>query len=355
MIDPQLLRIESQIRTAVATSHALGRISPERMGRPVAARWIVAGLTALLVSGCGSGAPPPAESAAAGFPVTVDNCGISTTYERPPTRAVALNQHAIETLLALGLEKSMVGTSYLDDRILPEYQAAYDGLPVLAKEYPSYESLLAAEPDFVYGGWDSAFDEKEGRGRQRLTDAGVHTYLNIEDCLDKPVSLATVDDEIRNIGTIFGVTDRAEQLISQIRGELGRSADKLRGVDPVRVGVYDSGEATVFTSGGKGIGNRMIEAAGGVNVFADVPKVWGDVSFEQFAERAPEVVVIYDYGDQPVEDKKRFLTEHPLLQHVPAIQQRRFAVLPLSSVVVGVRAGRAVEALARQLHPDRFS
>ena len=69
----------------------------------------------------------------------------------------------------------MVGTSYLDDRILPEYQAAYDTVPVLAKEYPSYESLLAVEPDFVYGGWDSAFDEKEGRGRQRLTDAGVLT------------------------------------------------------------------------------------------------------------------------------------------------------------------------------------
>ncbi|WKG02934.1 ABC transporter substrate-binding protein [Mycolicibacterium sp. HK-90] len=322
----------------------------------MAARWMIAGLTALLVSGCASTATPDTVgNAPPGFPVTVDNCGISTTYERPPTRAVALNQHAIETLLALGLEESMVGTSYLDDRILPEYQAAYDGLPVLAKEYPSYESLLAVEPDFVYGGWDSAFDEKEGRGRQRLIDAGVHTYLNIEDCLDKPVSMSTVDDEIRSIGTIFGVADRAERLIENIHGELGRSAEKLRGVEAVRVGVYDSGEATVFTSGGKGIGNRMIEAAGGVNVFADVPKVWGDVSFEQFAERAPEVIVIYDYGDQPVADKKRFLTEHPLLQHVPAVEHQRFAVLPLSSVVVGVRVGRAVDALARQLHPDRFS
>lgn len=323
----------------------------------MAARWLIAGLTsALLVSGCSStAAPGAAGDAPPGFPVTVDNCGVSTTYDRPPARAVALNQHAIETLLALGLEDSMVGTSYLDDRILPEYQAAYDTVPVLAKEYPSYESLLAVEPDFVYGGWDSAFDEKEGRGRQRLTDAGVHTYLNIEDCRSEPVAVSTVDDEIRNIGTIFGVTARAEQQIEKLHGELAQSAAKLRGVRPVRVAVYDSGEATVFTSGGKGIGNLMIEAAGGDNVFADVPKVWGDVSFEQFADRAPEVIVIYDYGDQPVADKKRFLTEHPLLQHVPAVAQQRFAVLPLSSVVVGVRVGRAVDALARQLHPDRFS
>ncbi|CDP88104.1 MULTISPECIES: ABC transporter substrate-binding protein [Mycolicibacterium] len=322
----------------------------------MAARWLIAGLaSALVVSGCAStAATETALHTPPGFPVTVDNCGVSATYDRPPTRAVALNQHAIEVLLALGLDKSMVGTSYLDDRILPEYQAAYDRVPVLAEEYPSYESLLAVEPDFVYGGWDSAFDEKEGRGRQRLADAGVHTYLNIEDCRPGPVSMSTVDDEIRNLGTIFGVQDRAEQQIEKLHRELARSEAPLRGVPPVRVAVYDSGEATVFTSGGKGIGNLMIEAAGGVNVFPDVPKVWGDVSFEQFAERAPEAIVIYDYGDQPVEDKKRFLTEHPLLQHVPAIADKRFAVLPLSSVVVGVRVGRAVDALARQLHPDRF-
>ncbi|MGV0815743.1 ABC transporter substrate-binding protein [Mycolicibacterium boenickei] len=323
----------------------------------MATRWLVVGLTAaLLVSGCATtAAPEAADTAAPGFPVTVDNCGVSTTYDRPPTRAVALNQHAIETLLALGLEKSMVGTSYLDDRILPEYQAAYDSVPVLAKEYPSYESLLSVEPDFVYGGWDSAFDEKEGRGRQRLIDAGLDTYLNIEDCRSEPVAISAVDDEIRTVGTIFGVPDRAEALIGTLHGELARADAKVRGIEPVRVGVYDSGEATVFTSGGKGIGSRMIEAAGGVNVFADVPKVWGDVSFEQFVERAPEVILIYDYGDQPVADKKRFLTEHPLLQHVPAVQKQRFAVLPLSSVVVGVRVGRAVDALARQLHPDQFS
>ncbi len=284
----------------------------------------------------------------------MDNCGVSTTYERPPVRAVALNQHAIEMLLTLGLEQSMVGTSYLDDQILPEYQRAYDSIPVLAKEYPSYESLLAVEPDFVYGGWESAFDEKEGRARQRLSDAGVHTYLNIEDCRPGPVTMSTVDDEIRSIGAIFGVADRAGQQIDKMHRELAQSEAKLRGAQPMRVAVYDSGEATVFTSGGKGIGNLMIEAAGGVNVFADVPKVWGDVSFEQFAERAPEVILIYDYGDQSVADKKRFLTEHPLLQHVPAVAQQRFAVLPLSSVVVGVRVGRAVDALARQLHPDRF-
>ncbi|MCV7290186.1 ABC transporter substrate-binding protein [Mycolicibacterium wolinskyi] len=319
-------------------------------------RWMVVVMASLLLaSGCaGNSATQSTAGTPPGFPVTLDNCGVTTTYDRPPTRAVALNQHAIETLLALGLEKSMVGTSYLDDRILPEYQAAYDSVPVLAEEYPSYEALLAVEPDFVYGGWDSAFDEKEGRARQRLADVGIDTYLNIEDCSSEPATMSTVDAELRGIGRIFGISDRAEEQVDQLHRDLERAESKVRGAAPVKVAVYDSGEATVFTSGGKGIGNEMITAAGGVNLFSDVPKVWADVSFEQFAERSPDVILIYDYGDQPVEQKKKFLMGHPLLQHVPAIRDERFAVLPLSSVVVGVRIARAVEALATQLHPERF-
>ncbi len=126
-------------------------------------------------------------------------------------------------------------------------------------------------------------------------------------------------------------------------------------VEPVKVFVYDSGDKTAFTAGGAGIGNDMIARAGGVNLFADLPKAFGDVSFEQVAERAPEVIVIYDYGDQPVADKKKFLLGNPALKDAPAIKDQRFAVLPLSSTVLGVRAPEGVESLAGQLHPDRIS
>ena len=47
----------------------------------------------------------------------VENCAVSTTYERPPARAVTLNQAATEVMLALHLEDWLVGTAYLDDWI----------------------------------------------------------------------------------------------------------------------------------------------------------------------------------------------------------------------------------------------
>ncbi|MET8053358.1 ABC transporter substrate-binding protein [Streptosporangium sp. NPDC005286] len=300
-------------------------------------------------------ANPAASSAAAGFPLTVTNCGVTTTFQKPPQRAVTLNQHVTEIMLALGLEKSMVGTAYLDDEIQPDYQAAYNGIKVLAEEYPSYEALLSAEPDFVYGGFNSAFAEKEGRGRDALAKAGIDSHVNIEACPTGPVTMTQVEDEIRTIGKIFGVPDRAERQIAAMRGVLDGVKAKIDGADPIKVFVYDSGDKTAFTAGGAGIGNEMIKLAGGTNLFADLPKSFGDVSFEQVAERAPDVIVIYDYGDDSVEGKKKFLLANPALKDVPAIRDQRFAVLPLSSTVLGVRMPSGVESLARQIHPDRFA
>ena len=329
--------------------------------RAASASPVVAVLAAvvLLVSGCGGGSQRAAAGGAgpapSGFPVTVSNCGVTTTYQRPPQRAVSLNQHATEVMLALGLEESMAGTGYLDDEVLPEFQAAYDKVEVISEEYPSFETLLAAEPDFVYGGWRSAFDEKEGRGRAALKKAGIDSHLNIEECPKGPVTMTAVEEEIRTVAKIFGVPDRAEQRIASMRKVLDGVKGELADATPLKVAVYDSGDKTVFTAGGAGIGNEMIRLAGGENLFADVDKPYGDVSFEQFAERAPDVVLIYDYGERSAEDKKKFLLEHPALKDVPAIEDERFAVLPLSSTVTGVRVADAVESLARQLHPDRFA
>ncbi|MFC6530808.1 hypothetical protein [Nonomuraea rubra] len=35
------------------------------------------------------------------------------------------------------------------------------------------EAPLAVEPDFVYGGWDSVFEDKAGRSRETLARAGT--------------------------------------------------------------------------------------------------------------------------------------------------------------------------------------
>ncbi|MGW2226157.1 ABC transporter substrate-binding protein [Streptomyces formicae] len=286
---------------------------------------------------------------AAGFPYTVTNCGVRTTYDAPPKRAVTMNQHATEVMLELGLEDRMAGTAYLDDKVLPKYAKAYDSLPVVAKEYPSYEKLLAANPDFVYGGYASAFLAGDGRSRSALAKSGIESRLNIEGCAKRPVTMNDVYREVREVGATFGVRDRADRWVGGAERELAATTKKLKGKKPRSVFVYDSGDKTAFTVGGRGIGNDIIERAGGRNIVADVDKSFADASWETVVDRNPETIVILDYGATTVAQKKKRLLDDPALADVPAIKNKSFAVLPLSDMVTGVRAPKAVEKLAAQL------
>ncbi|CAM5381216.1 ABC transporter substrate-binding protein OS=Streptomyces alboniger OX=132473 GN=CP975_13100 PE=4 SV=1 [Streptomyces alboniger] len=312
-----------------------------------------------------SGAEGKPAAGAAGFPYTVTNCGVKTTFDAPPKRAVTMNQHVTEVMLELGLEDRIAGTAYLDDKVLPEYEKAYASVPVLADEYPSYEKLLAADPDFVYGGYSSAFLAGDGRSRSALAESGIRSRLNVEGCAKRPVTMDDVYREVREVGSTFGVRERADQWVDAARRDLAATAKKTeakgekteakgektgaRGGKPLPVFVYDSGDKTAFTVGGRGIGNDIIARAGGRNVFADVDKSFGDASWEKVVERKPEAVVILDYGATSVAQKKKRLLNDPVLADVPAIKHKRFAVLRLSDMVTGVRAPGAVEKLADQL------
>ena len=274
-------------------------------------------------------------------------------YKEAPKRAVSVNQHVTEIMLALGLEDSMVGTAYLDDEILPELQEAYEKVPVLAEQYPSQEVLLAAEPDFVYAGWKSAFQEEALGSIEALEKLGIRSYLHESSNKVGP----TMDDvlaDIENIGKIFRVEDRAETLISDMRSRMGEVEAKVGDIaSPVEVFVYDSGDKEPKTAAQNFL-NHLIELAGGHNIFGEIEKGWPRVSWEEVVSRKPEVVVIIDYGSQTVEQKKSFLLQHPALQDVPAIIEQRFVVVPLSAAAEGIRGAEALEELAKGFYPEKF-
>lgn len=112
------------------------------------------------------------------FPVTIENCGVEATFDAPPERAITMNQGATEIMLALGLEDHMTGTAYLDDVILPEFEDAYESIPVLSDTYPSQEVLFGSDPDFIYGSYSSAFGEEAAGPREQLAELSIGSYVS---------------------------------------------------------------------------------------------------------------------------------------------------------------------------------
>src|SRR5699024_10543220 len=117
---------------------------------------------------------------------------------------------------------------------------------------------------------------------------------------------------------------------------------------------YNSGESSPRTAGGQALLSEIIEQAGGKNIFADEDERWFDTSWEQVADREPEVILIYDYQDPSVGEKKATLRDTSAISAVPAIRDDRFETIPLSVAQPGPRSVDAVRSLAEELHPDRF-
>lgn len=285
------------------------------------------------------------------FPVTIVNCDVEATYETAPTAAVTMNQAATEIMLALGLHDSMIGTAYLDDEILPEFADAYAAIPVLSDGYPSNEVLLAAEPDFVYGSYRSAFGPDAAGDREGLAAAGIGSYNSPAACPDRPADFVLTTDvmfqEIADIGAIFGVSDRAEALIAEQRAQLDDA--QFDGAADISVAWWDDGIDAPSIGACCGAPGLLMGALGVSNVFDELPGGWAEASWEAFIDADPDVIILADAEWSTAADKIAHLQSDPALSAMAAVEGERWVIVPFSATTPGVRVVPAIAQLAADI------
>jgi iron complex transport system substrate-binding protein len=305
--------------------------------------------TALLLTACGGAPEADDPAAAAGYPVPVDNCGVTSSVAAEPSRAVTMNQGATEVMLALGLQDRMAGTAYLDDAVPQKWQAAYDSVDVLADEYPDRETLLETRPDFVYASYTSAFDREAAGPADDLAEVGIASYTSPLGCGDdvpRPdVTFETVWDEIDTVADVFGVPDRADDLRADQQDELTALADQAAG-DGTEIFWFDSGDKTALAGAGGGGPQLIMDAVGATNLFADLEGGWADVSWERVIDADPDVIVLADAAWSTADDKIAMLESDPALSKLRAVQDASFVVLPYSETTPGVRLADGARAVA---------
>ncbi len=275
-------------------------------------------------------------------------------FEKAPERAVTLSQFMTEMLLALGLEDRMVGTAYMDNEIYPEFKEAYESIPILSDKYPAKEVLFSVEPDFV-SGWRSAFNEKRVASASEMMENGMNPYLAIS--IGGDGSLETVYEDFRDLGKIFEVEEKAEEVISKMQTEIKSIQDKVGNVsdeEMIKVFAYDSGENEPFAVAGGGISGDILRQAKAKNIFDDIKKGYATVSWEEVVERNPDMIVIVDYGDTDYDTKLNFLKQHPALKGLNAVKEERFVKIGLADMSPGIRNVKAIEELAKGFYPEKF-
>ncbi|KAF2392527.1 ABC transporter substrate-binding protein [Pseudomonas frederiksbergensis] len=298
-----------------------------------------------------------ASAEATKYPLTVRSCNREVTFKQAPKHAVSHDINMTQMMLALGLKSSMAGYSGVTGwkSVTPEMQTILDGLPELAAKYPSVETLLNANVDFFFAGWDYGMRVGGDLTPQTLQPLGINVYELTESCafvMKRPAaSLEDTYNDLRNLGKIFDVQDRANALIADMQAQVEEVRKDLP-ADKPRVFLYDSGEDRAMTSGRLGMPQALIDAAGGQNILDDVEASWTRVNWENVVERNPQVIVIVDYGEVTAEQKEQFLLNNKALQSVDAIKNQRFIVIPYVQATPGIDNVLAVETLAKGFHGE---
>lgn len=302
----------------------------------------------LSVTSCGS-----KDSANSGNEkVVIENYGVTTTYEKPPERIVPLSYDAAQTLVALGLEDKIVGVataegSYKD--CLPKYQDKLSKLKVIANGTPSFETLLAQKPDFVYATVYS-FGKHGVAPVEDFQKEKVNFYC-INGTFSKTPSIKDIYKDIEDLGKIFNKKDEAKKLIEELKNREDKfNKDAKKG--DVKVMAFDSGDKTATTSG-KGIEDEIISLAGGKNVFGDLKNSFEEVSWEDVAKKNPDIILIhsYDQGDTAGTDKEKInkIKNNPVLANVTAVKKNNFVIVKLIEVFPGLQVFDAAEKLNKKI------
>ena len=289
------------------------------------------------------------------YPLTIHSCDREVTFDKAPQHALSHDINMTQMMLALGLKSRMVGYSGISGwkAVTPQMSKILDGLPELASKYPSVETLLNANVDFFFAGWDYGMRVGGDLTPQTLAPLGIKVYELTESCafvMKRPA--ASLDDmytDLRNLGQIFDVQDRAHQLIADMQQRVAKIQATLP-KDRPRVFLYDSGEDRAMTSGRLAMPQALITAAGGKNILDDIDASWTRVNWESVVERNPEVIVIVDYSEVTAEQKEQFLLNNPALQSVDAIRNKRFIVIPYVAATPAIDNIDAIETLAAGFH-----
>jgi len=291
------------------------------------------------------------------YPLTVKSCNREVTFTQAPQHALSHDINMTQMMLALGLKSRMAGYSGVSGwkAVTPDMQSLLDGLPELAAKYPSVETLLDANVDFLFAGWDYGMRVGGDLTPQTLQPLGINVYELSESCAfvmkRPPASLEDTYNDLRNLGRIFDVQDRANALVAHMQAQVADIRKTLPAQRP-RVFLYDSGEDRAMTSGRLGMPQALIDAAGGRNILEDVDASWTRVNWESVVEHNPQVIVIVDYSEITAEQKIQFLLANKALQSVDAIKHRRFIVIPYVQATPGIDNVLAVATLAKGFHGE---
>ncbi len=289
----------------------------------------------LALGGCA-----PADSsqtaAQAAAPISVtDDVGQVVTLASPAHRVISMIPAQTEIVKILG------GVDHLVARTQWDTDPALAHLPSTGNALsPSVEWLVAQHPDLVI-----AWPDNDARNViNQLRPLGIPVYSSRVETLPEITSM------IRRIGTLLGEDARADSLVRSIDAQMDSVRAAVAGRKPVTV-LYALSIDPPMAAGANTFVGSVIQAAGGVSLFAEMKQLWPQVSLEEIVKRQPDVILL-PVGESASGSAKALRTL-PGWRDLEAVKSGR--VYEVNADLFhrpGATVGEAARTTARLLHPD---
>ena len=212
---------------------------------------------------------------------------VSAIYARKPKAAasgypksiVALSPSAAEILFTIGAGDQVSAVSEFTD-----FPAEAKAKPVVGGfdgKTLSIETIMSFKPDLVY-----------------ITE-GMHNFLiatletnGIAYYISKGESIASVEKEILEVGKITGHEKEAAKVVDGMEKKLKKAVGAATKSGAAVKVYWEVWNAPYMSAGASSFINDVIKAAGGENIFADLPDAYPMVSEESIISRQPAVILI---------------------------------------------------------------
>lgn len=296
------------------------------------------------------------------YPVTItsyDNDGkkYTQTFKKAPQRVVVGELSTAQLMLELGLQSRIVGATTSVGAVAPKYEAQFARLNQMTNtgDYPSKEAILNLNPDMIVS-WGSLFTSENAGSSEDWNKRGISTYLlenTVTNTGNRTVSRVYTD--IENLGKIFGVEAKADQLISSMKKSLADTESKVSKVPqaqrPTVLTVQSVKGNQFFGRSSKDLTTDLITLAGG----RSLDKTMGKQSMENLVKDNPDVILVVNRTDTSAQSKIDSMEKNPALKSVPAVKNHKFVIVNYIDFYGGTAETPAfVASFAKQLHPDQF-
>ena len=264
----------------------------------------------------------------------------STAFAQPYERIASAGGSLTEIVVALGAEDRLVGvdsTSTFPPSVTKMPSVGY--VRALAAE-----GLLTLEPDLLLG----------------ESDVGPQAVLDQLNAAGVKIAIAPYSEgaqsiplKIRFVGSLLGLDDRAEALITEFETEMAEIATLLEGIsDRPRVLFILAIQNGAPMVGGEGsAADAIITLAGGKNVAQGV-EGYKPMNREAILAAAPDVILMMNGHADRLGGINEVLAL-PEIALTPAGQAKRAVTMDgMLMLGFGPRTPQAVRELARALHPQ---